>query len=290
MHILSAALIAFSLSANLAWADIVSTWKLSDGAVSKLSVRDDRHVRIDTDEKDTYMLLSDQKVYMVRKEKGQWTAFDMDQMFGMMPGLKMGTASPAPPDYRQQFRDTGRRETIAGYKGKVFEVTYTGPDGNTQKNEIVLSSHPDVETVHRGWIVFAARMSQMLGNDSADKLDQSLKAALNEERGGMLRFGNDITLQSVEKPSLNLSHYQLPPGVQMVDMASMGAMSGGPSSQPARNETAGGGQESQARQKNEQDFATDTAGKAADAAKDQTQQSIVEGVREGVKGMFKKVW
>ncbi len=39
--------IALLFSANLAWADIVATWILSDGAVTKLSIRDAQHVRID---------------------------------------------------------------------------------------------------------------------------------------------------------------------------------------------------------------------------------------------------
>ena len=62
-------IIALLFSANLAWADIVATWILSDGAVSKLSIRDNQHVRIDTNEKDTYMLLTNQKVYMVAVRK-----------------------------------------------------------------------------------------------------------------------------------------------------------------------------------------------------------------------------
>jgi hypothetical protein len=43
-------------------------------------------------------------------------------------------------------------------------------------------------------------------------------------------------------------------------------------------------------QKEKDGFVTDTTEKAGDAAKDQTQDSIVEGVREGVKSIFKKVW
>ena len=81
-------MLAVLLTADLGSADIVATWKLNDGATTKLSIRDDQHVRIDTNEKDTYMLVKDQKVYMVRKEDGQWTAFDMDQMSEMMKMFK----------------------------------------------------------------------------------------------------------------------------------------------------------------------------------------------------------
>ncbi|MGA8242093.1 MAG: hypothetical protein WB818_16085 [Desulfobacterales bacterium] len=276
MRTLIVGTIALLFSANLAWADIVATWKMSDGAVSKLSIRDDQHVRIDTNEKDTYMLLTNQKVYMVRKEKGQWSAFDMDQMSGIMKGFAKGAKPSGTQIDQQKFTDTGRYETIAGYKGKVYLVEDKDSSGKTQKEEIVLSRHPDILKVHQGWIVFAARMAQMLGQDSARRLDQSLKSAKMEERGGMLRYGKDMTLQSVEKPSLNMAYYQLPPGASMMEMPAMGQIPPHQTKQPA--------------QKEKDDFVTDTTEKAGDAAKDQTQDSIVEGVREGVKSIFKKVW
>jgi len=276
MRTLIVGTIALLFSANLAWADIVATWKMSDGAVSKLSIRDDQHVRIDTNEKDTYMLLTNQKVYMVRKEEGKWSAFDMDQMSSIMKGFAKGAKPSGAQSDQQKFTDTGRYETIAGYKGKVYEVEDKDSSGKTQKEEIVLSRHSDILKVHQGWIVFAARMAQMLGQDSARRLDQSLKSAKMEERGGMLRYGKEMTLQSVEKPSLNMAYYQLPAGVSMMEMPSMGKMPPRQTPQPAQKEKDG--------------FVTDTTEKAGDAAKDQTQDSIVEGVREGVKNIFKKVW
>lgn len=276
MRALIVGAIALLFSANLALADIVATWKMSDGAVSKLSIRDEQHVRIDTNEKDTYMLLTNQKVYMVRKEKGQWTAFDMDQMSGIMQSFAKGAKPSDAKSDQQKFTDTGRFETIAGYKGRVYEVEDKDSAGKTQKDEIVLSRHPDIIKIHQGWIVFAARMAQMLGQDSARRLDQSLKSAEMEARGGMLRYGKEMTLQSVAKPSLNMAYYQLPAGVSMMEMPAMGKLPPHQNPQPARKE--------------KDDFLTDTTEKAGDTAKDQTQDSIVEGVREGVKSIFKKVW
>lgn len=276
MRALIMVIIALLFSANLACADIVATWILRDGALSKLSIRDDQHVRIDTNEKDTYMLLTNQKVYMVRKENGQWSAFDMDQMSGILQRFAKDTKPAGSQSRQQKFTDTGRYETIAGYKGKVYEVEEKDSVGKTQKEEIVLSRDPDIIKIHQGWIVFAARMAQMLGQDSARRLDQSLKAAKMEERGGMLRYGKDMTLRSVEKPALTMAYYQLPAGARMMEMPAMGKMPPRQPSQPA--------------QKEKDDSLTDTTDKASDAAKDQTQDSVVEGVREGIKSIFKKVW
>ena len=269
-------LFAVLLSANLSSADIVATWRMKDGANTKLSVRDDKHVRIDTNEKDTYMLVKDKKVYMVRKEEGQWTAFDMDQMADMMKMFGRKNKQFNKTDFNERYRDTGRHETIAGYKGKVFEVEYTDHQGQKKTDEMVLSKHKDVERIHKGWMVFASRMAQMLGQDSARNLDQSLKSAKMKGYGGMLRYGKDLILQRVEKPSLKISHYQLPPGVKMMDMPSMGKAGGYPSQPTAQPNT----NDSMANKKKGADTPTD----------DEDQPSVVEGVRQGVKSIFKKVW
>jgi hypothetical protein len=78
-------------------------------------------------EEDTYMLLTNQKVYMVRKENGKWSAFDMDQMSGIMKRFSKDTKSSSAQIDQQKFTDTGRYEAIAGYKGKVYEVEDKDP-------------------------------------------------------------------------------------------------------------------------------------------------------------------
>ena len=269
-------LFAVLLSANLSSADIVATWRMKDGANTKLSVRDDKHVRIDTNEKDTYMLVKDKKVYMVRKEDGQWTAFDMDQMSDMMKMFGRKNKQFNKTDFNEKYRDTGRYETIAGYKGKVFEVEYTDHQGQKKTDEMVLSKHKDVERIHKGWMVFASRMAQMLGQDSARNLDQSLKSAKMKGYGGMLRYGKDLILQRVEKPSLKISHYQLPPGVKMMDMPSMGKTGGYPTQPTAQPNTS----DSMANKNKGSNTPSDN----------EDEPSVVEGVRKGVKSIFKKVW
>jgi hypothetical protein len=76
MRTLIVGIIALLFSANLAWADIVATWTFSDGAVTKLRMRDDQHVRIDTNERDTYMLLTNQpKSIHGAQGKGEMVGF-----------------------------------------------------------------------------------------------------------------------------------------------------------------------------------------------------------------------
>ena len=269
-------ILAVLLTANLSSADIVATWRMNDGANTKLSIHDDKHVRIDTNEKDTYMLVKDNKVYMVRKEDGQWTAFDMDQMAGMMKMFQKNKKPSNAKEFQEKFKDTGRFETIAGYKGKVFDVEYTDDAGKKQTDEMVLSKHKDIVKIQEGWVVFASRMAQTLGQDSAQKLDQSLKSAQMKGYGGMLRYGKDMILQRVEKPSLDITYYQLPPGVRMMDMPSMGKTGGYPTQPTAQPKT---------------DDSIADQNKGNDSSSDkENQPSVVEGVRQGVKSIFKKVW
>lgn len=158
----------------------------------------------------------------------------------------------------------------------MFDVEYTDYSGKKQTDEMVLSKHEDIVKIQKGWVVFASRMAKMLGQDSAQKLDQSLKSAQMKGYGGMLRYGKDMILQSVEKPTLDIAFYQLPPGVKMMDMPSMGKTGGYPTQPAAQSKT---------------DDAVAGQNKGTDSSSDkENQSSVVEGVRQGVKSIFKKVW
>ena len=84
--------------------------------------------------------------------------------------------------------------------------------------------------------MFAARMSQMLGqilpanwiNPSRRQKWKSAAACCGMEK--------DMTLQSVEKLSLNMAYYQLPTGVKMMEIPDMGKMPARQTSQPAQKE------------------------------------------------------
>ncbi|MEW5773350.1 MAG: hypothetical protein AB1916_07470 [Thermodesulfobacteriota bacterium] len=249
------ALFLVSLLASPALAkDLVTTWKAQDGGILRLSYRDDAHVRLDTGP-ESYMLVSGKKVYAVQKDEGQWTALDMDQVAGMQK--MFGKAPAAPAAGKAAFRKTGRAETVAGYAGQVYEVESAGEG----RDEVVLCADADVVRAGRGWAAVAARMSQVLGAGAVQGVQDA--AAQAETSGGMLRYGRDLVLVSLEKSSLSDAFYALPEGAAALDVDAARAGEG---------ESGGVGQD---------------AKDVGDAARDEAKQGVIDGVRQGVGGVVR---
>lgn len=257
--------------------DIVATWVHKDGSTMKLSTRDSDHIRMDV-QPDSYTLVSGSKVYMISKSEGQWTATDMDEMSGMMKMFGQ-QGSGQTNKFKTTYKYTGRKEKIAGYKGKVYLVEVDNGAGSTQKDEVVFSTHSDIKKVNKAWMIIASKMSKMMGQGMAQAMEQSTKEAEKAGYGGLLRYGDDIKLQSLEKKSLSPSWYKLPEGVKMVNMR-------GPSSPPPQAKSSSTGQSS----KKKGGFFGELTEDSENAAKDETKDSTVQEVREGVRNMFKKIF
>ena len=114
-------ILAMPVSA-VAASDIIATYTYSDGTMVTLCTRDSQHVRMDTSPT-TYTLLSNGKVYSVTCEDGQCNAMDMGAMAGMASGLSSMFGGGSDPDnYEVRYEKTGKTETVAGYKGTIYEA------------------------------------------------------------------------------------------------------------------------------------------------------------------------
>jgi hypothetical protein len=186
----------------------------------------------------------------------------MMNMFGQNPASATGQRAG-----KTRFEPTGRKETVAGYKGEVYRLIYTDASGKTREEEVVLSNHPDVKELNKSWIVLASRMSQIMGRDAAEELRQATEAAQKHGYGGMLRSGEDMVLKSLEKTSLKDSHYQLPKGVEMVNMQDPGgAVTKGQGSQ--------------------EDHLSESAGEISETAQDEAKESAKDSVRKAIRGLW----
>lgn len=261
-----------------AWAeDIVATWQHKGNNTMTLSMRDTERIRMDTGA-DNYMLVSGEKVYMVTGQDGKWTVMDMDQLAGMMSrfGAQPGAASQDGDQYQSTFKNTGRTETIAGYKGSVYLAeTKDGSGKVIDSSEVVFSKNKDVERASRAWMTLAMRMGNIIGKDTSVAVDRATKQAEMSGYGGMLRI-DEMTLVSIEKPSLSAAYYELPKDAEKMDM---GSLPGGEAG------TAGTGSSG-----DDSNFAKDLGKEAGDAAQDEVKQNTIEEVRKGIGGLFKKVF
>jgi len=269
--------LVFFVFAGSAWAkDIVATWKNSDGSAVTLSCRDDQHIRMDT-ANDTYTLLTGGKTYMVQKDDDGWHATDMAQMAGMMGGM-FGKKAGSIKDYTTRYKYTGHKETVAGYKGKVYRVEVRDGAGKLiSSDEIVFSKHKDIRRINMAMARIASKTFGSAMPGMAKSADEVKKQA--DKYGSLLRYGNDMQLVSVQKLSLKASHYQLPKGtMQKKVKAPKKAPQAAAAS--ANEKTAGkkGG------------FFGDLFKGSSDAAKDQTKSNSSEEAREGVNKLFQKLF
>jgi hypothetical protein len=214
-----------------ALADISATYRVGGDHSMTVSVRDDRTVRMDV-AKDTFMLLKGGKTYSVRRDGKRWVAMDLAQMQKMFDGISGIPADDVDDEGGDiNFRDTGRSETVAGYRGKVYEVV--GDDG--QRTEMVLTDNRDIMAITRGMGNLGMQSASNMSGEAAPGMDL-LSSMFPDGNGGMLRQGRDMVLVSIDKTSKPAGFFDLPPGTVMESMPAMPGMgSGGMGLPPGMN-------------------------------------------------------
>ncbi|NLD37486.1 MAG: hypothetical protein GX654_11510 [Desulfatiglans sp.] len=269
--------ICLLFSAPVFAGDISATYQYSDGQSMTISVRDASHVRMDTTP-DSYMLLQGKKIYIVNKdEEGNWSAIDMDQMkgmAGMMGGLFRKKAKAT--EYDMKLKDTGKKEEVAGLKGNVYSATYYENNKAVNTTEIVFSNKKDIQKINDAWISIAAGMAQIMGQDMSQLFEKSSRLAKENNYGVMIRTGNDIKLKSLSQKSMKDSFFELPAGVEIMEI---GAYMG--DAQQILDD--------QEYSESESAISQDVKD-VGQAARDEAKNATVDEVKKGVRGLFDKVF
>jgi len=276
--LISIFLLLFVLTGSAVAGDIVATWKYSDGSTFKLSARDDQHVRMDTAE-DSYTLLTDGKVYMVQKDDDGWQATDTAQMASMMGGIggAFGQQKAASvEDYKTTYKYTGKTETIAGYKGKVYRVEVRDSVGKlVSSDDLVFSKSKDIRRINMAMVQISSKMTSGAMPGMAKSADAAKRQA--DKYGSVLRYGKDMTLTSVKKASLKSAYFELPKGTTQSEVKA-------PKKAPQK--TTAAANEKTAGKKG--GFLGDLFKSTEGAAKDQTKTNTTGEVKESVNKMFNK--
>jgi len=263
---------SLAIGASVAAAnDYVGTYMTPDGPMT-MEYRDDGNVRVQMAD-GQYMLISGGSTYVVYQKDGDWLVMPMDEM------AAMGAPDAPVDDAEYEMRSTGRSETIAGFRGEVYEVlrcdSWTGdcaPDG-----EVVVSDDPRVANLFAGMQAISRQMSAHGGDDVLDMPD-------GMENHGLLR-AHGVELQSAESTSLPDRTFSLPPNHQVVDpLAGMDRGRGAPAAPPA-----GAAQRSDEEERRGGwlgDSARDVGRDAGDEAKGETRRGVRDTVRDGVRSLF----
>ena len=274
--LMSVCLLLFVCTGSTWAGDIVATWKYTDGSTMKLSARDDQHIRMDT-APDSYTLLTGSKVYMVQKDDDGWQATDMEKMAGMMGGMFGGQKKKINvDDYKTTYKYTGKKETIAGYKGKVYRVEVRDGAGKLVSSDtLVLSTSKDILRVNMAMARISSKMTGMAVSGLSANPEAIKKQA--DKYGSVLRYGKDMTLVAVKKSSLKSSHYELPKGTTQREVKAP--------KKPPQKTTAAANEKTVGKKGG---FFGDLFKSSEGEAKDQTKTNTTGEVKEGVNKLFNK--
>lgn len=169
---------------------------------------------------DSYMLLLDGKIYMVSSSGGQTMVMDMAQLGSMARGFGVDTGGG--DSFKQEllkYNKTGKSETVAGYKGEVYTLTWRDNKG-MHTEDAVLSSHKDVREFFGAWMHLAKSLASSVGQEIA--MDKTVWDFLEREGKGVLRLGEEFRVLSIEARKVDANRFVLP--AEPMQMPKMGRM------------------------------------------------------------------
>ncbi len=180
------------IGAMSAHAELKGTYELHQGKKKlDLYYLDDKHMRANLADQQQ-LVLKGSESWLLQRQGEQWLAVDADQAAALLQATHGDQLKQQIGPV--QLRDTGRKETVAGYAGKVFELSV---GDNT--SEIVLTDNADVLALTNGWRMLALKLARSLGPEQSAQLQQALTKIPQQGMGGLLRQGNDLTLVALNK-------------------------------------------------------------------------------------------
>ena len=234
VFLVSMAVLAASIPVHSIFASGVATIQGKNPQDSTMQVEymDGGKLRMNVPKKegrDSYMLLLDGKTYVVSKSGGQTMVMDMAQLGSMARG--MGVDMGGGDSFKQElmsYSKTGKSETVAGYKGSVYTLTWRDSKG-THTADAVLSGHKNVREFSEAWMEMAEAMANSMRQQIIT--DKSIWSFLEREGVGVLRLGEDFRVVSIEPGTVDANRFVLP--AEPMKMPNMGAMGGYPSQAPS---------------------------------------------------------
>lgn len=226
------AAIGLALASALSLADIAEVVD-SQGNRTTFEYEGDK-LRIASENQPGYMVMRDQRLYMVTGEEGQFAVIDLSQAMSMFGGF----AKAAVPDLSavrvESLQSTGRQETLAGIQGEVYLLQFTDHKGSAQQTEITLSPDPRAlgfrDAVNRMATSIAGLLDQQQSSDH-------LQSQLTSRNLGVLRYGTDMQVSAINATTVDPARFVLP--AEPTDMSGLAGLLGG--SGNGSNTSSGGG-------------------------------------------------
>lgn len=193
-----------------AWADITAVYAMAGGDQLRVEYRDARNFRVGTDAAH-YQLMVDGRLYAVvegqlidvESVSRQIRAVGADTF---LAGLLGDATSDVPTDV--SVRPLGRQETVAGYQGDVYEALARTSNGE-QRAELVVTNNPDLKAVQDALMKVAKEAVAAIGAKSSPYA-RPLEQVEQEHLGGLLRYGEELRLVSLDRIPIAAGRIELP--------------------------------------------------------------------------------
>lgn len=165
--------------------------------------QDNDYIRLDHTDSD-YMVIRDDKAYMVMDNNGQPQVMDLSAVAGMFSALADTMKEDSDmPEHISNFTATGKTETIAGIKGEVYEVTITKKNGESETREVVLTDNVTAQELTQVYVSAIHAMTRF------DELEDML-AELPKNKRGVLRVDDEYRLTSISDKTPSDKLFELP--------------------------------------------------------------------------------
>lgn len=236
-----------------------------------------------------WTLLRDDKLYSVNVNRGQATVMEMSSMLrmaGRMATQAMPGGSMDDMHELQEFRATGRRETVAGVSGEVYLATWRDGRGQTQQSELVLSTDRTVVELSQAMLAVGRQMAA--ATESAPKAGRNaLEQRLQSQQMGLLRMGDQMRAVEVNRRSPGAERFELPAApISVPNMAGLAGLLGA-----AQAAAQGSGEGAKpAAQKREPNAAERQAARQQERVQGRAEQEVDKAADNAVDKAIGRLW
>lgn len=158
------------------------------------------------------MILRDGKVYAVIDRGSNPTVMEMSGMMKMIGGAMQQAPSPDAFDEVARYHGlsaTGRAETVGGLRGEVFRLDYETKAGTRESTEVVLATQAVAREMSLSMAAVGSTMAESMGVIEPEGSRQ-LQAELERRKVGVLRFGDEYRVLSLNSSTPPASRFVLP--------------------------------------------------------------------------------
>lgn len=165
-------------------------------------------------EGEVYLLMREGNLYSVTNQGGEPMVVDLSSLGRMFGGLTEQVQQVDGNNNMDELitlDDTGRTENIAGITGDVYIATYTDANGRRMTDEVVIGSHPVLQEMTSVMMTLGGSLDQ-----DGQAADNDAMQELLGKGDGILRFGSNYRVLSIEDTSPSMARFELPAEPQQI--------------------------------------------------------------------------